>query len=554
MPRFGSLGVVSALTAGAGAYCHSFFDQQRDEGDFLGNEVEQKSDQKSSIQLAKEHDINVENYQHPMSNLPWYWQWFHKIKRVVYLSCLFVPCASVSLAAYLTNIKSWKEYSLDMLVSTIEAAGCTFQKYGQWVSNRPDMFPQFLVEAMQKLCSHAPMHSEALTRAAFKESFGAEIEDIFEEFDLTPIASGTVAQVYRAKLKPEYALEDGTVRVAVKVRHPHVMQETFYDVDILYHFINLGSWFYKAFSVPFDRAQFVNLLQKQVDLTCEALNLQKFKENFASETQDGALAFPSFSDKFLSESVLVEGWATGKVLEDFFDAGKHAIQGTVDTLETLSQNIGDQITEAKRDMAVTIFDTAMKMFLRDNLMHGDLHAGNVMYNTETESMTVIDAGITCALDGTSSSENFVKFLHAMCTAKGEQLSESLLGMADAPPTLDREQFDLDIQQAIEMFMDPDTKRNKRGDGPVPVGDITGEVFRTLQRHQVYLHGDVTSLLMSIAMLEGLIEQLDPEFDMMAEAIPYIVRYKFDAVASIQGVNPSVGSGLLFRVLSGCGMI
>lgn len=32
------------------------------------------------------------------------------------------------------------------------------------------------------------------------------------------------SQVYRAKLKPEYALEDGTVRVAVKVRRPNVVQ------------------------------------------------------------------------------------------------------------------------------------------------------------------------------------------------------------------------------------------------------------------------------------------------------------------------------------------
>merc|ERR1719183_1982350 len=103
-------------------------------------------------------------------------------------------------------------------------------------------------------------------------------------------------------------------------------------------------------------------------------------------------------------------------------------------------------------------------------------------------------------------------------------------------------------------MDPDTRQSKTGEGPVPVGDITAEIFRTLQRHQVYLHGDVTSLLMSIAMLEGLLEQLDPEFDMMAEAIPYIVRYKFDAVASIQGGDNSVGSGFLFRVLSRCGLL
>merc|ERR1712164_9709 len=121
-----------------------------------------------------------------------------------------------------------------------------------------------------------------------------------------------------------------------------------------------------------------------------------------------------------------------------------AIQDTVDTIENITNDLDDQITEARKDMATTIFDTAMKMFLRDNLVHGDLHGGNVMYNTETDSMTVIDAGITCALDDVDSSDNFVKFLHAMCTAQSEELSASLLSMADVPASLDRDQFDTDI--------------------------------------------------------------------------------------------------------------
>ena len=66
------------------------------------------------------------------------------------------------------------------------------------------------------------------------------------------------------------------MHVAVKVRHPHVVQETFFDVDILYHFINIGSYFSAAFSVPFDRRQFVNLLQKQVGAcVCAFICLQE---------------------------------------------------------------------------------------------------------------------------------------------------------------------------------------------------------------------------------------------------------------------------------------
>ena len=40
-----------------------------------------------------------------------------------------------------------------------------------------------------------------------------------------------------------------------------------------------------------------------------------------------------------------------------------------------------------------IFDMNMKMFLRDNFIHGDLHAGNLLYDEMTDTITVLDAGL-----------------------------------------------------------------------------------------------------------------------------------------------------------------
>jgi len=474
-----------------------------------------------------------QEFEHPMKKLPWYMQFLYKLKRTIFLACLFMPCTAVSFAAYITNDERVKDYLLELLLRTMETAGCTFQKYGQWISNRPDMFPESLVNTMKRLCTDSPAHSAKRTRETFKQSFGVEIEEIFDEFDMTPVASGSVAQVYRAKLKPEYALEDGTVEVAVKVRHPNVMLETFFDVDILYHFINFGSYFTSVFSVPFDRTAFASLLQKQVDLTYEAYNLRKFNRNFASETASGSLNFPRFSEELLSPSVLVEGWAKGEVLLDLFNVSKDAVENARDKIETFTQSLGDQFDETKRDMAATIFDTAMKMCLRDNLVHGDLHGGNVMYNTETDSMTVIDAGIACTLDEQDGLTQFIQFLQAMCEGSADKVSRTVLNLSHVPATLDREAFDAEISHAIDMFMDPDTRQSKTGEGPVLVGDITGEVFRTLQRHQVYLAGDVISLLLSVAMLEGMLIQLDPEFSMLDRALPYIARYRFDVVTSLR---------------------
>ena len=134
----------------------------------------------------------------------------------------------------------------------------------------------------------------------------------------------------------------------LQVRHPNVVHETFFDLDILFYFVHMGSYFTSVFSVPFDRHAFGDLLQKQVDLTYEACNLKKFAENFSSEMADGSVSFPQISQELLSPSVLIEGWAQGEVLVDFLEGwGKDAVEQARDKIETFTQNLGDQVCEGR---------------------------------------------------------------------------------------------------------------------------------------------------------------------------------------------------------------
>ena len=125
-------------------------------------------------------------------------------------------------------------------------SGCSIIKFGQWLSMRPDIIPPDVIEALSKLRDSTSEHSIGHTRAMIKKSFGRSIDDLFEEFEEKPIASASVGQVHRARLRQRYALEGNCRDVVVKVRHPQVLDETFVDTTIIFAFVNVVPFFDNA--------------------------------------------------------------------------------------------------------------------------------------------------------------------------------------------------------------------------------------------------------------------------------------------------------------------
>jgi len=160
----------------------------------------------------------------------------------------------------------------------MQNAGAAFQKFGQWLSMRPDMFPPDVIQVLAKLRSDAPSHPSNVSRDVVRAQFGRDVEELFEEFNDVPVASGSVGQVHRARLRSEFALDKphGQLRdVAVKIQHPAVADSAFMDLNILWNIIEVSQKFLHM-ALPFDRGEFDEVIRSQMDFTREAYNLQKF--------------------------------------------------------------------------------------------------------------------------------------------------------------------------------------------------------------------------------------------------------------------------------------
>src|SRR5690242_302781 len=123
----------------------------------------------------------------------------------------------------------WRDVSLPRgvrLRRALEDLGPIFIKFGQMLSTRRDLLPPDIADELALLQDRVPPFSSDLVEATIVRVFGRPLADIFRTFDLTPVASASVAQVHFAELP------DGTP-VAVKVLRPNVADVIEHDLALM---------------------------------------------------------------------------------------------------------------------------------------------------------------------------------------------------------------------------------------------------------------------------------------------------------------------------------
>ena len=174
----------------------------------------------------------------------------------------------------------------------------------------------------------------------------------------------------------------------------------------------------------------------------------------------------------------------------------------------------------KKKLARILFDMNVKMFLRDNYVHGDLHAGNLIFSMEDGRVTVIDAGLITTLKPDAASP-FGEFLRGLCSSDVDTIVNRILQFNVSKAPVDVDAFRARITEITDHW---NTKKGQKDDH-YALGDVVGEILLSLQKFKIVLRGDVAASIMTISVSEGLILQLDPEFDLVMASLPYFVKYK-----------------------------
>jgi ubiquinone biosynthesis protein len=176
----------------------------------------------------------------------------------------------------------WRDLSAPRAVRlrlALEDLGPIFVKFGQLLSTRRDLMPLDIADELARLQDRVPPFPSDLAVAELEKAYGRPVAEVFAEFDRTPVASASVAQVHFAVLHEK----DGGREVAVKILRPGIQPVIEHDIALLQVAASLLEtlWADGRRLKPREVvAEFDKYLHDELDLMREAANCSQLRRNF----------------------------------------------------------------------------------------------------------------------------------------------------------------------------------------------------------------------------------------------------------------------------------
>ena len=370
----------------------------------------------------------------------------------------------------------------------LETLGPIFVKFGQMLSTRRDLVPLDIADELAQLQDQVPPFPSSQAIATLETAYKKPLAEVFAEFEVTPVASASVAQVHFARL------HDGTA-VAVKVLRPGIAPVIAHDVSLLYAAAGLIEKLFadgKRLRPREVIAEFEKHLEDELDQMREAANCSQLRRNFKDSSM---LLVPEVYWDYCSRNVMV-----------------------MDRMEGIPISQIERLREAGVDIpklaaaGVEIFFTQV---FRDGFFHADMHPGNILVKPDGQYVA-LDFGIMGTLtevDKQYLARNFLAFFRR--DYKGVALAHLESGWVPADTRID------ELEAAVRAVCEPVFDRPLKD---ISFGRVLLQLFQASRRFNVEIQPQLVLLQKTLLNIEGLGRQLDPELDLWKTAKPFLERW------------------------------
>jgi predicted unusual protein kinase regulating ubiquinone biosynthesis (AarF/ABC1/UbiB family) len=323
----------------------------------------------------------------------------------------------------------WEKLGRQFRQTLFELEGVLI-KVGQLLSIREDLLPKSFISQIQDLVDQVPPSPWEDIQCVLEKEWGKPIDNVLLSIETTAVASASIGEVYRGKLK------DGT-NVAIKVQRPSIpsiMRTDFRSLAVII-------WFAQYFA-PIPK-EFINfrmlfnelksVIGRELDFKKELATMKHFRERFESIQK---LTIPTAYSDMSTSQVLVMEWIDGaRITDSVF----------------LSTNQIDKEALSKRLMHVFL-----PQWLEAGIFHADPHAGNVLVKADG-TIVLLDFGMVGEISRKDAA-NFQNLMQAIFLKNYAQAAETLKNLGFLLPGADlkiienllKEVLLLDVSKIKEM--------------------------------------------------------------------------------------------------------
>ena len=402
-------------------------------------------------------------------------------KRFLFLK-KFIPKAIYERA---THLSKWERIRL-----ASEELGPTFVKFGQILSNRPDLLPADLIKELEKLQDSVPPIPGKQAAKVVEDELKKKTDELFMWFEPEAFASASMAQVHKATLKTGE-------KVVLKIQRPGIKEVIESDIKVMLYMAEIFSKRIPSLK-SFDPLGLVKNFEKSVmqelDFIHESVNIQRFHYNFRQdETDEGWIHSPKIYSEFTTSKVLTMEFIDGVKISD---------------LNKLLVNGLDQKLIAKR-LAFSYF----KQVFEYGFFHADPHPGNLL---------VLPNNVICYLDygmmGSILKKDIEQFAYLFISVNKKDIRgiiRALQQLSNNPVVKNFRDLEADLNELVQnyAFLNENNK----------ISSVLLDLRDLAIKHGLKVPTHFFLLARSMVTIEGVITNLDPAIDLEKLIRPFLFR-------------------------------
>ncbi len=381
-----------------------------------------------------------------------------------------------------------------------EELGPTFVKFGQILSNRPDLIPLDLTFELEKLQDKVPPMPEEIARKVVEDELHDKVENLFAWFEPKSFASASMAQVHKV------TLHDGN-RVALKIQRPGIEAIILEDIKVMYRVARLLETRLPSVQ-SFDPvglvSNFEESILKEMDFINESVNVQRFYNNIHNDKS---------KDQFADSPKVYQQYTTTKILALEFISGIK-----IDNINELKSK-GFDVQVVARRLTKSFF----KQIFEYGFFHADPHPGNLLVLPDGK-IGYLDFGMMGSILPRDI-EVFGRLFMAITRKDINKIIKALQELSNETVITDMRKLEYSISEFVEKYYTKSVHKNEMSTLLLELKDI-------IVIHGLKVPAHFYLFARSLVTLEGVVQKLDPNLEQFEIARPYLsnaISKSFDPI-------------------------